>query len=294
MNLKNVPVRKKRIAVQIGTALSVWGLLVALVTPVRAHNGAVALAYPVEGIVVDGDFSDWPEDLPRYSITRTESGVLPGGPGDLSASFQIGYDAAEKALYVAVAVVDESVFIDTSQARNWDTEDGCEVYIGLDHVDESPASQFILRGNGTPDQRLGTDGAELVRWRRDENGHRYEWRLRLPELFETALLQGVAIAADVVVCDKDADGSFTWMAWGARGYKVSVHRLGDLALTSNPDAVGTLMGRAVLQGTERVIRGVTVRLERADDPEQSACPSTIAVSTSSLKKGASLSCACIC
>jgi len=234
-----------------------------------AHNGAVALAFPVEGIVVDGDFSDWPEELPRYPITHTEAGVPPRNPEDLSASFQIGYNTAEKALYVAVDVVDESVFIDSSQARNWNTEDGCEVYIGLDHADEASTRQFILRGNGTLNQRAGADGAELVRWRRDENGHRYEWRMRLPELFEASRLQGVAIAADVVVCDKDADGSFTWMAWGARTYKVRVLRIGDVVLSETPAAVGRVTGRAVRQGTGRAIRGVTVSFARADDTEQS-------------------------
>jgi hypothetical protein len=31
-----------------------------LAWPAQAHNGAVALAVPVEGITVDGDLSDWP------------------------------------------------------------------------------------------------------------------------------------------------------------------------------------------------------------------------------------------
>jgi hypothetical protein len=37
-------------------------LLIAFLCPLYAHNGAVAIAVPVEGIVVDGDLSDWPED----------------------------------------------------------------------------------------------------------------------------------------------------------------------------------------------------------------------------------------
>ena len=34
-----------------------------LAVPLSAHNGAVAIAVPVEGIVVDGDLSDWPEGM---------------------------------------------------------------------------------------------------------------------------------------------------------------------------------------------------------------------------------------
>jgi hypothetical protein len=39
---------------------------------IHAHNGAVALAYPVENITVDGDFGDWPDGLPSYPIALTE------------------------------------------------------------------------------------------------------------------------------------------------------------------------------------------------------------------------------
>ena len=31
--------------------------------PDLAHNGAVVIAVPVEGITLDGDLSDWPEDM---------------------------------------------------------------------------------------------------------------------------------------------------------------------------------------------------------------------------------------
>jgi len=36
--------------------------LTAFLPPLSAHNGAVAIAVPVEGIMVDGDLSDWPEE----------------------------------------------------------------------------------------------------------------------------------------------------------------------------------------------------------------------------------------
>ncbi len=48
--------------------LTVLLSLTALLRPVRAHNGAVAIAVPVEGIVVDGDLSDWPEGCCTDSI----------------------------------------------------------------------------------------------------------------------------------------------------------------------------------------------------------------------------------
>ena len=43
-------------------------LLLLLAVPLSAHNGAVAIAVPVEGIVVDGDLGDWPEGCCTDSI----------------------------------------------------------------------------------------------------------------------------------------------------------------------------------------------------------------------------------
>jgi len=58
-----------------GTVIGVMVLCVSLCygCSVEAHNGKVAIAVPVEGIVVDGDLSDWPEDMRRYPILLLES-----------------------------------------------------------------------------------------------------------------------------------------------------------------------------------------------------------------------------
>ena len=55
----------------------VFGLLVLLSGPAAAHNGAVAVAVPVEGITVDGDLGDWPEGMDRYPIALMEFGDTP-------------------------------------------------------------------------------------------------------------------------------------------------------------------------------------------------------------------------
>ena len=106
-------------------------LLIAL--PVFAHNGAVAIAVPVEGITVDGDLSDWPEDMVKYPIRRVEAGVPVQDEADLHGVFRIGYSEEENALYIAVEAHDQSMVMDTSSAANWNTQDGCEVYIDAVH-----------------------------------------------------------------------------------------------------------------------------------------------------------------
>ena len=47
----------------IGLSLLFPLLLTVFLRPLSAHNGAVAIAVPVEGIVVDGDLSDWRADM---------------------------------------------------------------------------------------------------------------------------------------------------------------------------------------------------------------------------------------
>ena len=81
-------------------------------TSIRAHNGSVAIAVPLEGIVLDGDLSDWPEDMPQYPIAP-EYGDRPQNAQDLQGTFRLGYNEQEKVLYIAVEVEDESTIIDT-------------------------------------------------------------------------------------------------------------------------------------------------------------------------------------
>jgi hypothetical protein len=86
-----------------------WLVLVAalLLLPclVRGDCG-LALAYPVEGIQIDGNLADWPGHLPWYPVGFRLFGP-PTDPEDCSARFRVGYSEAENALYVAVDVQDE-------------------------------------------------------------------------------------------------------------------------------------------------------------------------------------------
>ena len=100
-------------------------ILLLFISPYRtnAHNGRVALAYPVENITVDGDLSDWPEDLLRYLIAshpyregslENISGVQ--GAEDFEAFFRVGYNAEENALYVALRQYDTAI---DAAYRHW-------------------------------------------------------------------------------------------------------------------------------------------------------------------------------
>ncbi len=85
------------------------GLMLGGSSPAYSQNGAVGIAYPVKGISVDGDLSDWPKDLQTYPIECIEFGDKLGGKDDLTAHFQLAYNPAEHALYFAVIVRDDSI-----------------------------------------------------------------------------------------------------------------------------------------------------------------------------------------
>lgn len=59
--------------------------LMGLLLPLKlahAHNGRVRLAYPLEDITIDGDFSNWPDNLRRHLVSLAQYGVEPRGPAD--------------------------------------------------------------------------------------------------------------------------------------------------------------------------------------------------------------------
>jgi hypothetical protein len=89
--------------------LFVYGISVFLSMAAEAHNGAVAIALPMAEITLDGDFSDWSENLPRYAIEIPEYGIVSENGDDLEASFQVGYNLEKKHLYVAITVRDQSL-----------------------------------------------------------------------------------------------------------------------------------------------------------------------------------------
>lgn len=227
---------------KFGSLLAI--LLVSLCLPGSsiADNGALALVRPVDGIIIDGDFSDWSPSLPWYPIERTEFALPPDSASDLTARFRIGYDS--NAIYLAVEVRDDSTVID--EGSKWSTQDGCSVYLDIEHRGEgSKPIQFNVYGNGSP--QLEASDTKKVNWSCHRSGeiHRYEWRLDLGQM-DSMPSPGRVLGFDVSICDKDDDDSFSWIAWGpAVGKAESPMRLGDLMLISDATNTGIAHGRFV-------------------------------------------------
>ena len=193
-------------------------LLMILHSTAAAHNCAVALAYPIDGIIIDGILNDWPEDMRRYPITFVEFGDPIRNSSDFDGSFRIGYDARENALYVAIEVRDESAVEDPIFPSNWQKLDGCNVYIDVLHKEkDSTADQFITYSYHRT-ARVSKQAVEWE-WKRQNDLYCYEWRLNVDKIAGSSvqLKAGMTIGWDIAICDKDGDGSFSWVSWGRGG-----------------------------------------------------------------------------
>lgn len=239
-------------------------------TPAAAHNTAVALAMPVSDIIVDGDFSDWPQDLTSQAIEMVEYGEAPTDPQDLSAAFRVGYDRAEQRLYVAVEVSDQSSVIDSTSNVFWNTNDGCELYLDVGHGAGDLPQQHYVYGTRTSVSLRQEDAAIDMRWQHEAGVHRYEWSVDLGGAVDRS------VGFDVVVTDKDDDGSFSWMTWGDGVAKVvDVDGLGDVVvLQSAETGVGLLQGQVTREDTSRTVAGRRVQLQSASHTALTVVTST--------------------
>ena len=240
------------------TALTCLILLTALTGPSEAHNGAIARAQPVVDIIVDGDLDDWPADAISQRIHLTEYGQEPSDD-DLSASFRLGYSMDEESLFLAVEVQDESVVIDSTSNVFWNLNDGCELFVDVGHGSAGTPIQHYVYGVRTS-VPLQQESAVEVRWQHAEGRHTYEWRVDL------GAARNRSIGLDVVVTDKDEDGSFSWMTWGKGMLKLTDNQwLGDV-IVADSGPVGEVRGSVIREGTNRSVAGRRILLQSVDHP----------------------------
>jgi CubicO group peptidase (beta-lactamase class C family) len=234
-----------RIFVTIISALSIY---CCIPQHLFAHNGSIALAYPLGRITVDGDLSDWPRGGARYMIAAHASDTKPSGESDFSGFFQIGYRLEDNSLYIAFTITDDSFIQDTTENVRWNTQDGLEVSIDARHLlSGSGVASFMyskkLRNTNNafydPFARNATWDIMQVAFTTKGNTRLYEWRIRLGN--EMAV--GKSVGFDFHVFDKDADGSFSFSAWGRGGMKyMNPNSLGDVILMPTYPNPATVSG----------------------------------------------------
>ena len=74
-------------------------LLLLLPHSTQAHNGAVTIAVPIEGITVDGDLSDWPEGMREYPLLYPAQGDSLKGEEDFQGNIFCIYRYSQYNIY---------------------------------------------------------------------------------------------------------------------------------------------------------------------------------------------------
>jgi len=259
-----------------GGLFRVAAILLLLFSPdVRAHNGAATVAVPVVGIAVDGDLSEWPNDLTWNRLHYLTRDLL-GDSDDLEGRFAVGYNVEENALYVAVEVRDESLVLEAGNLQ-WDSVDGCELYVDIGHSEEIvPVGQYNITST-EPGIFLDIRREDFrVAAHRDTEMHYYEWRVDIDghSQGKAHLQSGMVLGLDVSLRDRDEDGSFTMTAWGVKGidysHRFSSQSLGDVVLSSSQGENGRVEGQLVrVDGRGDAYRHL--EFHSVDDPQQWLC-----------------------
>lgn len=242
-----------------------------------AHNGKVAHAYPIKGITIDGDLSDWPESLIKNSIDSLDSGKEPSGPDDFSARFGIGYDLRQQSLYVAVEVTDDHN-VQKGGSHNDSHDDGMWLLVDGKHSSLHSApklydvSQTEKRMNGV--KRTWDPSANDFEWKqvdcevtRKGTTTVYEWKVSL----ENQIFPGNSIGLDMVIYDKDADdgeGARSLFVWGRLPWKRSgAGRCGDIILVPSKESLGTLRGKVNWPEKPKAPKYNRLRIVSLDNPK---------------------------
>jgi len=214
-----------------------------------AHNGTIGYAYPLPGkILVDGDFSDWPKNIMTYPISTVLSETKPASESDFNGSFQMGYRAEDRSLYLAFTITDDDFIEDTSENVRWNTQDALELYLDARHLPfgSGVASFMYSKKLRNTNNAYYDPFARNAKWNIIEvamvkkgNTRYYEWRINLGNEFAV----GKSIGLDFNAFDLDSDKSFSYSSWGAGEMKyVNPRSLCDVLLIPANEKLAAVSG----------------------------------------------------
>jgi len=226
------------------------------VFPAGADNGQLAYAYPIEGIEIDGDLSDWPATINWFQVsTEHVAGDKKSKAGDFSARFSTGYNLKQQSIYVAIEVKDQTHWVDEQNQQAWNTQDSVILYIDPKH-DQQGSGPILFTAIGPHRELLGQafswdpgiaqaslDQVNAKVLRKDDTTI-YEWQIKPKQLIQT----NTSIGLEFLICDRDGEDqqSEPCFTWGPRtGMSQSAGRIGDLLLLKADQSLTSLKGSVI-------------------------------------------------
>jgi len=229
----------------------------------------------MDGIVVDGDLSDWSQHPGRTLIEPTDPEAALEAK-DFAASFRAAYSLETGSLYIAVEVVDDIERAGEEPDGAWTSRDTHLLYIDRHHRPEGSGNILYQAGQGF--REIGAAGSAWdpfhgepswkdaeVRVRRQETTTVYEWRVFVGK----DLAANRTVGLDHVLADPDEEGAEPLIALWGEGFSKSAnsYRLGDLVLLEKDAQLGALKGRVEWAGNLEEPLPNRVRITSVDHPE---------------------------
>ncbi len=256
-------------------SLSSFFLLILVSSNTYADNGKIAYAYPVENIKIDGDLSDWSDDLMKFPISVT-SDSKPINEKDFKAYFRAGYNLKNQSLYLAVEIFDDSQVVAEKGNDNLDSQDGFSLYIDRKHLRRGSGSVLysatlnsrdvsFARNNWDPiNANANWDNVELKISRKGSKTV-CEWRIFLGK----DIYPNKTIGLDHFLVDRDkGEKDATYFLWG-EGFAKSIFtgRLGDVILVESNATLGEVQGKVKWKENINEPIPAKVRLTSVENPD---------------------------
>lgn len=212
--------------------------LVLIPATLAAHTGPHVVAQPVAGIVVDGDFADWPHDVEWHALASPDL-------DSLAARFAIGVDRTRGVLNVAVEVTDDVIAPEG---------DGVDIFVDLPHraARDLPAQYSIGNEFGVGHPRFVGTGRGARRL--GEHRIAYEFQVDLKQLAGARGLPpgDTVIGFDVMARDHDGPNHDVHVSWTPGDDKAATNaQLGDAWFLSAPVTPVIATGQTAWVGVER-------------------------------------------
>ncbi|MEM7354855.1 MAG: sugar-binding protein, partial [Acidobacteriota bacterium] len=241
-------------------------------SPTQANNGALASAYPIENVEIDGQLGDWGDGHSAYLIERFPPENAPEA-ADFRATFRVAYGLQEQALYVAVEVMDDIDFRHPGEEPEWGEQDSHLLYVDKQHLPRGSGGVLYMAGHGLRDivspldawdpanTGASWDDAQVAIGRHGQTTV-YEWRIQLGD----QLVPNKTIGLDHLLSDRDAaDENNTLVLWGEGfGKSTRTWRLGDVLLLERGTPLGRLEGTVRWQRESEAARIRQVRITSLD------------------------------
>ena len=221
---------------------SVVLVLLLAAAPGQAHNGTLALAYPMPSVDIDGDLSDWPVSLPVYKLESLDNGA-PQDSTDSQCRFRVGYNIAENAFFVGLEVEDDTT---TLELPGSPIRDNGGFALSPLHSTGGAEQYGISEGRYFLAFRAKTVEKKFVEFavRRAEGRHTYEWKLDPAGVGTSRIEPGKIWSFAVAVTDVDGKQarSFSTLGWGKQPWGYGSNLIGDLLLVPGIDPIGEARG----------------------------------------------------